>query len=81
MPNGFRFDTGVKAAGPFVNALNVSLVTLTTLGFGDITTTSYALRLILPLARTTATRFHGSGATTPEELLRAYARDHLVHER
>ena len=33
------------------------------------------------LAKTTATRFHGSGATTPEELLRGYARDHLVHER
>jgi Ion channel len=48
MPGGFRFETGVK--GPeFVNALNVSLVTLTTLGFGDITPTSDALRLILPL--------------------------------
>ena len=33
------------------------------------------------LAKTTAGRFHGSGATTPEELLRGYARDHLVHER
>jgi Ion channel len=204
MPGGFRFDPGVEAASPFVNALNVSLVTLTTLGFGDVTPTSDALRLILPLeallgfgllsasiswlvsiypalsrrrslayeisllraaeaegdlaldaperllaeltsrliaverdlvhfpisyyfsaedqrfslpvaapyllelarrgmdeaqsnlvrfrarllmqaiddlARTTATRFHGSGATTPEELLRAYARDHLVQER
>ena len=209
MPGGFRFAPGVEAASPFVNALNVSLVTLTTLGFGDVTPTSDALRLILPLeallgfgllsasiswlvsiypalsrrrslayeisllraaeaegdvaldaltpdaaerllaeltsrliaverdlvhfpisyyfsaedprfslpvaapyllelarrgmdeaqsnlvrfrarllmqaiddlARTTATRFHGSGATTPEELLRAYARDHLVRER
>ena len=50
MPGSFRFDAGVDAAGPdFVNALNVSLVTLTTLGFGDITPTSQALRLILPL--------------------------------
>jgi hypothetical protein len=50
MPGGFRFDAGVEAAGPdFVHALNVSLVTLTTLGFGDITPTSEALRLILPL--------------------------------
>jgi voltage-gated potassium channel Kch len=50
MPGGFRFDAGVEAAGPdFVDALNVSLVTLTTLGFGDITPASDALRLILPL--------------------------------
>ena len=50
MPGGFRFDAGVEAEGPdFVHALNVSLVTLTTLGFGDITPTSEALRLILPL--------------------------------
>jgi Ion channel len=210
MPDSFRFDAGVEAAGSdLVHALNVSLVTLTTLGFGDITPASEALRLILPLeallgfgllsasiswlvsiypalsrrrslayeisllraaeaehdlslvalppdaaerilaeltsrlvaverdlvhfpisyyfsagdprfslpvaapylleiarrgideaqpmivrfrsrllmqaiddlARTTATQFHGSGATTPEELLRGYARDHLVHER
>jgi hypothetical protein len=32
MPGGFRFDAGVEAAGPdFVDALNVSLVTLTTI--------------------------------------------------
>ena len=50
MPGGFRFDAGVEAAGPdFVHALNVSLVTLTTLGFGDITPASEVLRLILPL--------------------------------
>jgi hypothetical protein len=50
MPGGFRFDAGVEAAGPdFVHALNVSLVTLTTLGFGDVTPTSEVLRLILPL--------------------------------
>jgi hypothetical protein len=39
------------------------------------------MQAIDDLARTTAGRFHGSGATTPEELLRGYARDHLVHER
>jgi hypothetical protein len=50
MPGGFRVDAGVEAAGSdFVHALNVSLVTLTTVGFGDITPTSAALRLILPL--------------------------------
>ena len=50
MPGSFRFDAGIEAAGSdFVHALNVSLVTLTTLGFGDITPTSDALRLILPL--------------------------------
>jgi voltage-gated potassium channel Kch len=50
MPGSFRFDPDVEAAGSdLVHALNVSLVTLTTLGFGDITPTSEALRLILPL--------------------------------
>jgi hypothetical protein len=50
VPDGFRFDPGVQAAGSdFVHALNLSLVTLTTLGFGDITPTSEGLRLILPL--------------------------------
>jgi hypothetical protein len=50
MPGSFRFDTGVDAGGSdFVHALNLSLVTLTTLGFGDITPTSGALRLIVPL--------------------------------
>jgi ion channel len=50
MPSGFHFEPGVESAGSdFVHALNVSLVTLTTLGFGDITPTATALRLILPL--------------------------------
>ena len=50
VPDHFRFDPGVEADGPaFVHALNVSLVTLTTLGFGDITPTAEPLRLILPL--------------------------------
>ena len=50
MPSGFRFDPRVDAAGSdFVHSLNISLVTLTTLGFGDITPTAAALRLILPL--------------------------------
>ena len=50
VPGSFRFDAGIDAGGSdFVHALNVSLVTLTTLGFGDITPTSDTLRLILPL--------------------------------
>jgi hypothetical protein len=50
MPGGFRFQPGVESAGSdFAHSLNVSLVTLTTLGFGDITPTASALRLILPL--------------------------------
>lgn len=50
MPGGFRFDPGVRAAAPaFVHALNVSLVTLTTLGFGDITPQAEWLRLLLPV--------------------------------
>ena len=48
MPSGFRFQ-GVAAGGSdLAHALNESLVTLTTLGFGDITPRAEALRLILP---------------------------------
>jgi Ion channel len=50
VPGSFRFDAGIEGRGSdFVHALNLSLVTLTTLGFGDITPTSEALRLIVPL--------------------------------
>lgn len=49
VPEGFRFDPGVDAADPrLLNALNVSIVTLTTLGFGDVTPVAPALRLIVP---------------------------------
>jgi hypothetical protein len=46
--SGFRFDPAIAAGSDFVHALNISLVTLTTLGFGDLTPTSEALRLIVP---------------------------------
>ena len=50
MPSGFRFQPGVEAAGSsLVHSLNVSLVTLTTLGSSDISPKAEALRLILPL--------------------------------
>ena len=49
VPEGFRFDTGATAGGDVVDALNVSLVTLTTLGFGDVTPEAPWLRLLLPL--------------------------------
>jgi hypothetical protein len=49
VPEGFRFDPGVDADDPaLLNALNVSIVTLTTLGFGDVTPVAPALRLIVP---------------------------------
>jgi hypothetical protein len=50
MPEGFRFDSGAASAGgDFVHALYVSLVTLTTLGFGDVTPQADGLRVVLPL--------------------------------
>jgi hypothetical protein len=45
LPDGFRGTDG----GGFVDALYMSLVTLTTLGFGDVTPTADWLRLITPL--------------------------------
>jgi hypothetical protein len=49
MPEGFRFEPEIRGGSDLAHALNVSMVTLTTLGLGDITPRTEALRLILPL--------------------------------
>lgn len=51
LPHEFRFATGIPpwAQGRFVDAMYASLLTLTTLGFGDITPTTTWLRLLMPL--------------------------------
>jgi Ion channel len=46
--DGFRVAPGVEG-GDAVHALNISLVTLTTLGFGDLTPQEEWLRIITPL--------------------------------
>ncbi len=51
LPGGFAFATALDPSkeGGFVEALYLSLVTLATLGFGDITPTSGWLRVLTPL--------------------------------
>jgi hypothetical protein len=49
VPEGFHRATGGAADGDLVEALNVSLVTLTTLGFGDITPDDAWLRVVVPI--------------------------------
>jgi Ion channel len=49
MPDGFHRATGGPADSDLVEALNVSLVTLTTLGFGDVTPDTAWLRVIVPI--------------------------------
>jgi len=51
LPNDFLLATGLVPSnqGGFISALYLSLVTLTTLGYGDITPTSGWLRVLLPL--------------------------------
>ena len=50
IPEGFRLDSGVTLeGGRLIEAVHVSLVTLTTLGFGDVTPQEPWLRLLLPL--------------------------------
>ena len=49
MPDGFRFAEGTGGSGDLVDALHVSLVTLTTIGFGDVIPQAGWLRLALPL--------------------------------
>src|SRR5918995_5385469 len=47
VPDGFRLPAD-KQGGGLVDAVHVSLVTLTTLGFGDISPTADWLRLLAP---------------------------------
>jgi hypothetical protein len=49
VPDGFSFDQRVGAHGDLLEALHISLVSLTTLGFGDVVPDADALRLIVPL--------------------------------
>ncbi|MCK6210759.1 potassium channel family protein [Georgenia sp. EYE_87] len=50
LPGGFNFASGLDPLrGEFVDAVYLSLVTLTTLGFGDIVPTNPWLRLFAPL--------------------------------
>ena len=49
MPDAYNFGSGVGEKGAFADSLSVSLVTLSTLGFGDIAPGAAVLRLITPL--------------------------------
>jgi hypothetical protein len=51
IPEGVSYGTGLEPAqrGDFTDALYVSLVTTTTLGFGDIVPTAAWLRVVTPL--------------------------------
>jgi len=49
VPEGFHRTTGGTADADLVEALNISLVTLTTLGFGDVTPQEAWLRLVVPI--------------------------------
>jgi Ion channel len=49
LPDGFNFGSGVVSEGSLLDAFYVSVVTLSTLGFGDITPDTGALRVIAPL--------------------------------
>lgn len=49
LERGFRFDDGAASGAAIVDATYVSLVTLATLGFGDITPVDGWLKLLLPL--------------------------------
>jgi hypothetical protein len=49
VPQGFNYGSGVGGSGDFVDATYVSLVSLSTLGFGDISPSAAGLRVITPL--------------------------------
>ena len=49
MPDDFQFAEGTQPKGSLLEAFHISLVSLTTLGFGDVTPDTEALRLLVPL--------------------------------
>ena len=51
LPQGFTFDPGLDASqhSGFVDAIYISLVNLTSLGFGDISPSSTAMRMLAPI--------------------------------
>lgn len=49
IPDGFVFSVDVTEHHPFAEALTISLVALTTLGYGDAVPTQEILRLVSPL--------------------------------
>jgi hypothetical protein len=49
VPEGFQQATAGGADSELVEALNISLVTLTTLGFGDVTPDEAWLRVVVPI--------------------------------
>ncbi|HET7119907.1 MAG TPA: potassium channel family protein [Solirubrobacterales bacterium] len=83
LPDGFRFDPGLNPADHtgFIDALYISLVNLTSLGYGDISPATDAMRLLGPIE----TMF-GLGLLTASIswLISIYAaisrRDSLAHE-
>jgi hypothetical protein len=48
LPDDFRFAGDSGGGSELIDALNISLVTLTTLGFGDVTPEAAWLRIVLP---------------------------------
>ena len=83
LPQGFHFDSGIDPAehSGFLDALYVSLVNLTSLGYGDISPSSSLLRLLGPVET-----IFGLGLLTASIswLLSIYGaisrRDSLAHE-
>jgi hypothetical protein len=53
LPDGFVFGAGVPQRGDFVEALYISLVTLSTVGFGEIVPAHPLLRLVAALQAVT----------------------------
>jgi hypothetical protein len=49
MPDGFTLSSGVDQTHPLIDSLYTSMVTLATVGFGDITPDAPLLRILTPL--------------------------------
>lgn len=83
LTEGFSFDPGLTLStrGGFTDALYLSLVTLTTLGFGDIAPVSGWLRVLVPLEAAIGLVLLTAGLSWVVSLYPAFSRHRsLAHE-
>lgn len=83
LPEGFVFAPGLEPSSDssFVDSFYLSLVTLTTLGFGDITPTSVLLKVLVPLEAVIGFGLLSASISWVISLYPAFARHRsLAHE-
>ncbi|MFD1214588.1 potassium channel family protein [Arthrobacter sp. GCM10027362] len=80
IPEGFSYSSGLDPAAypAFAEAVYISLVTLSTLGFGDVVATDGWLRMVLPLEAVTGFALLTAAVSWFLQIYPALARRHVL---